>query len=135
MILFPFGPIIEPYVTENSVIPTDPIIMSETAWSKDLDMIIGGTSDEGLVIYRPLKSQPEILRKPDLIQSILPADLVGNASDEEAKKIALKLKQFYIGNDIPSLDRSDGFLKVNFEKLLVSLESLYKESFPYRYKL
>lgn len=95
----------------------DPIVMSETAWSKDLDVIIGGTSDEGLVIYKSLKSQPEILKKPDLLQLILPMDLVDDTNDRKAKEIAFKLKQFYIGNEILSFDRCDGFIKVMIQTL------------------
>nr|WAP33820.1 alphaE1 [Bradysia odoriphaga] len=117
LILFPFGPVIEPYATERSIIPMDPIIMSKTAWSKDLDMIIGGTSDEGLVIYKRLKSRPEILQKPDLLQVILPMDLVDNTDDDKAKEIACKLKQFYLGNCTMSINRCDGFLKLMTDKL------------------
>lgn len=87
--------------------------MSKTAWSKDLDLIIGGTSDEGLVIYKPLKSQPDILTQPQLVQGILPIDLVDETDDEKAKEIANKLKRYYIGNDTLSLARCDGFLKVS----------------------
>lgn len=117
LILFPFGPVIEPYATENSILPIDPIIMSKTAWSKDLDMIIGGTSDEGLVIYKRLKKRSEILQKPDLLQVILPMDLVEDADSEKAREIASKLKEFYIGNTTMSLNRCDGFLKIMSDKL------------------
>lgn len=86
--------------------------MSRTAWSKDLDMIIGGTSDEGLVLYKTLKSRPEIFQKPDLLQVVLPMDLVDKTDSEKAKEIASKLNQFYIGNKTISLYRFDGFLKV-----------------------
>ncbi|KAJ6633852.1 Esterase B1 [Pseudolycoriella hygida] len=117
LILFPFGPVIEPYVTENSIIPTDPILMSKTAWSKDLDMIIGGTSDEGLIIYKSLKKRPQILRKPDLSQLMLPADLVADENEPKAKQFALKLNEYYIGSEIVSLDKCDGFLKLMTDKL------------------
>lgn len=112
LILFPFGPIIEPYATENSVIPMDPILMSYEAWSKDIDMIIGGTSDEGLIIYKHLKSKPEILKKSDLLQIILPSDLVDDIHSEKAREIASKLKQYYFENETISFEKCDGFLKV-----------------------
>jgi len=115
--LFPFGPIIEPYATDNSILPKDPILMSNEAWSKDLDMIIGGASDEGLVIYKSLKSQPEILQKPDLLQVVLPSDLVDDVQSEKAKEIALKLKKFYMENETLSLENCSGFLKLMTDKL------------------
>lgn len=90
--------------------------MIHEAWSKDIDMIIGGTSDEGLIIYKSLKIQPEILKKPDLLQFILPGDLVDNAHTEKAKEIASKLKHFYLKNEQLSLEKCDGFLKVRQRK-------------------
>lgn len=50
--LWPFGPIIEPYITEKCVIPCKPQEMVRSAWSNHfIPMIIGGVSNEGLVLY------------------------------------------------------------------------------------
>lgn len=97
--------------------------MNKTAWSKDLDLIIGGTSDEGLVIYKSLKSQPDILTQPQLLQGILPINLVDETNNEKAKEIAYKLERYYIGNEILSLARCDGFLKVSrsITKIFISV--------------
>lgn len=86
--------------------------MSREAWSNNIDVIIGGTSDEGLIIYKALKSQPEILKRPDLLQVILPNDLVDDTRSEKAKEIATKLKSFYLENETLSLENCDGFVKV-----------------------
>ena len=51
---FPFGPIIEPFSSEQSFISKDPKILHRTAWGNQIPIIIGGTSDEGLVIYMGL---------------------------------------------------------------------------------
>lgn len=110
--MFPFGPVIEPYETENSVIPQDPLLMIEVAWSRDIDLIIGCTSDEGLIIYKPLKLRPEILNKSDLLEKVLPLDLLNGKHPEEVKDIALKCKQFYLENDTLSIENCSGFLKV-----------------------
>lgn len=95
--------------------------MSKAAWSRDLDLIIGGTSDEGLLIYKSLKSQPQILASRHLLQNILPMDLVDGMNDEMAKAIVSKLKQYYIGNEAMSLGRCDGFIKVRDQFLLDNL--------------
>lgn len=51
-ILFPFGPVIEPYEGEQCFLPKDPKDMLANAWSKDIPLMIGTCSDEGLLFYR-----------------------------------------------------------------------------------
>lgn len=51
-ILFPFGPVIEPYVGKQCLITGNPKDMCRRAWSRSLPILIGGTSDEGLFCYR-----------------------------------------------------------------------------------
>lgn len=46
---FAFAPQIEPYETEGIFISKPPKEWLRTAWSNDIDVLIGGTSDEGLM--------------------------------------------------------------------------------------
>lgn len=48
LIPFPFGPVVEPLWSKNSFISQNPTRMARSAWSKDIDCIIGVTSFEGL---------------------------------------------------------------------------------------
>ena len=48
---FSFGPVIEPYISTHCVIPTKPVEMMRNAWSKSIPWIIGGVSNEGLLLY------------------------------------------------------------------------------------
>lgn len=48
-IAFAFAPQIEPYETEEILITQPPKEWLRTAWSNDIDVLIGGTSDEGLM--------------------------------------------------------------------------------------
>lgn len=50
-ILFPFGPIVEPYEGAQCFLSDDPKWLTKNAWSKSLPMIVGGCSDEGLLFY------------------------------------------------------------------------------------
>lgn len=45
--IFPFCPTVEPYLTESTFIPKDPILMAREAWSKNIDCVIGGAALEG----------------------------------------------------------------------------------------
>lgn len=50
--IWPFGPIIEPYTTEKCVISCRPQEMMRSGWSNHfIPMVIGGVSNEGLVLY------------------------------------------------------------------------------------
>lgn len=51
-VLFPFGPIVEPYEGAQCFLPTNPKEMLSNAWSKDIPLIIGTCSEEGLLFYR-----------------------------------------------------------------------------------
>lgn len=51
-ILFPLGPIVEPYEGAQCFLPKDPKDMLSNAWSKDIPLMIGTCSEEGLLLYR-----------------------------------------------------------------------------------
>lgn len=47
-----FGPVIEPYMGKQCLIPVHPKDMCRRAWSRSLPIIIGGSSEEGLISYK-----------------------------------------------------------------------------------
>lgn len=52
-VFFTFGPVIEPYESEQCFLSKDPkLIARNNAWSKNIPMIIGGCSDEGLLFHK-----------------------------------------------------------------------------------
>lgn len=51
-VLFPFGPSIEPYESDQSFFTKHPMEMIDGAWSKNVPVIIGACSDEGLLLYK-----------------------------------------------------------------------------------
>lgn len=51
-ILFPFSPVVEPYETEQCFLNKHPFELFRTAWSKDIPVIIGNCSSEGLLLYK-----------------------------------------------------------------------------------
>lgn len=48
---FSFGPTIEPFKSDQCFLPMDPKELAANAWSKDVPLIIGGCSDEALLLY------------------------------------------------------------------------------------
>lgn len=51
-VLFPFGAVIEPFKSAQCFLAKEPKQLMENAWSKNVPMIIGCCSDEGLLFHR-----------------------------------------------------------------------------------
>ncbi|EDW14181.1 esterase B1 isoform X1 [Drosophila mojavensis] len=51
-ILFPFGPVVEPYTTASCVISQPPVEALSEAWGNSIPLMIGGASFEGLFSYQ-----------------------------------------------------------------------------------
>lgn len=101
--MFPFGPIVEPYVEEDCVIPERPFQMLKNAWSNKIPMMIGGTSFEGLVMYNKLKRNPDIMKvlfnEPALI---LPEDVFNSNTAKENKRMGEQLLKLHFGEKEPN---------------------------------
>uniref|UniRef100_A0A336M3D7 carboxylesterase n=1 Tax=Culicoides sonorensis TaxID=179676 RepID=A0A336M3D7_CULSO len=94
-----FVPQIEPYVSEMCFLPKSPLELGREAWSKDIDIIIGGTSNEGqfFYIFSPDETQiPEINKNYGLL---LPVDLRQNLTPAQAHDKGNYLKRLYYGDE------------------------------------
>ncbi|XP_065093902.1 esterase B1-like [Ochlerotatus camptorhynchus] len=104
----PFGPTIEPYITEGCMIQKDPLQMNREAWGNEIDIMIGGTSEEGLLIMQKIKLHPEALQNPHLFVGTVPARL--KITMEQRMEFAGKLKQMYYPDSEPSIDNFGGYV-------------------------
>nr|XP_019531286.2 esterase B1-like isoform X2 [Aedes albopictus] len=107
-IITPFGPTIEPYSTEGCMIPKDPMEMSREAWGNKIDIMIGGTSEEGLLLMQMIKHQPETLRNPQLFVENVPPHL--NITPEQRMVFAAKMKALYYPDSEPSIENFEGYV-------------------------
>jgi cholinesterase len=77
-IAFSFAPHVESYITEDTFIPSNPLDLLRKAWSNDIDILIGGVADEGLMYLENIKDNPAILAYFNLNQVVpevgLPVD-------------------------------------------------------------
>lgn len=51
-IFFPFGTVIEPYESAQCFLNKNPLDLLESAWSKDVPVIAGHCTGEGLLVYK-----------------------------------------------------------------------------------
>lgn len=109
-IFIPFGPTIEPYATEGSMILQDPMVMSREAWGNKIDVMVGGTSEEGLLMMQKIKLHPEVLSNPHLFVGNVPPNL--GLTAEQRIGFAAKLKELYYPDSEPSMENFGGYVNM-----------------------
>ncbi|XP_055628009.1 esterase B1-like [Toxorhynchites rutilus septentrionalis] len=110
-----FGPTIEPYYNDSCIIPKCPLEMARDAWGNNIDVMIGGTSEEGLIILQKVKLQPEIIQNPKLFLDSVPVNL--KISTEQREEFANKLKQRYYPDSEPSYENNAGYVNMMSDKI------------------
>lgn len=122
-IIVPFAPVIEPYRTENCVIFKEPIEMARDAWSNSIDIIVTGTSFEGLL--RAFVEEDEayrLLANPSYFAPI--NDLQLSPNDDDAIKFGTRIRDLYYGaGSQPSKENQEQYLKVR-EIRIVSFQTV-----------
>lgn len=105
-----FAPHIEHYRTEETFISELPIDLVRKAWSNDIDVFIGATSDEGLMYLEYIRKTPSILKSLHL-EKLIPSELCLDDDDPRRYKFAEKLRKTYYPLTDPTEDQ-EGFFKV-----------------------
>nr|XP_013117290.1 unnamed protein product [Stomoxys calcitrans] len=107
---FSFGPVVEPYVTDHCVVPTKPIEMMRNAWSNNIPMIIGGVSNEGLLLYTDTKNKPKLLNELNDCRYVVPLELNMDRESELCKEYGYQLRTTYYGDNMPSIETLNEYL-------------------------
>uniref|UniRef100_A0A1I8M3G1 carboxylesterase n=1 Tax=Musca domestica TaxID=7370 RepID=A0A1I8M3G1_MUSDO len=99
-----FAPVVEPYTSEDTVVPTEQHTMLRSAWGNHIPIMFSGVKDEGLLLYSQLKNFTEIVEtfRRDPV-TILPYLVKQNCDEEECLMLAERLFNFYFGNKNASL--------------------------------
>lgn len=100
-----FGPVIEHYTTEETFITETPINSLKSAWSNNMDMLIGGTSDEGLVWLKSVNEDENVLKNLKL-ESLIPPEIDTSLYKSEAFEFVENLKKVYYPTSNPNEDKT-----------------------------
>jgi carboxylesterase type B len=110
-ILYAFGPVVEPYISDNCFIPEDPILMAREAWSKDVDLLIGATSNEG--ILRANSDAESISKLLQNVNFFAPVNELGiDECSDKAKKYGQRIMDVYYKGSKPSANNQQPYLYV-----------------------
>jgi len=112
-IIIPFGPIIEPYVNKSTLIDKDPILMAREAWSNDINIMISGTSYEGLLrAFINEEATAKILQQhPSFFAPLRELQL--DKTDKTAIELGNRIKKVYYGDLEPSVENPEPYLRVS----------------------
>lgn len=114
-ILFPFAPVIEPYSSETAFLSEPITLLSKTAWGNDIDLMIGGTSDEGLIQMQFVRENPKILKNLEL-EDLVPLDVNVERNGPKIHELAKKIKECYYKDSNHKLDEA-GYYQVGSSNL------------------
>lgn len=98
---FCYGPVIEPYVSDECVISKNPLEMMREAWSNSIPLIIGGNSFEGLLMFSEARKYPDMVDELGNCEKVVPSDAA--LSEEERKNFGLRIREEYFGDNEPSM--------------------------------
>lgn len=90
----PFAPHIEPYINSETFNSELPIDLVRKAWSNNIDILLGVTSDEGLMFLEYLQAAPALLKMVKL-ENMAPTEL--SIADDHPIRVtfAEKLRKIY----------------------------------------
>ncbi|KAJ6649742.1 Esterase B1 [Pseudolycoriella hygida] len=110
-IIVPFAPVIEPYETPTCIISKEPIGMAREAWSNSIDVIVMGTSFEGLLrAFVEEEKAYSFLTNPSYFAPL--NDLHLQPEDIRATEFGTKIKDLYYGHGShPSTENQEQYLK------------------------
>ncbi|KAH8374876.1 hypothetical protein KR200_007857, partial [Drosophila serrata] len=92
-VLFPFTPVVEPYITRDCVLPRSHREMVPAAWGNDLPLIVGGNSFEGLFSYQSTLYDEEHMLSA--FEALIPREIREKRSPAQLKDL---LRQFKVDN-------------------------------------
>lgn len=94
------------------MIPKDPVEMCREAWSNEIDILIGGNSEEGLFCLNGIKENPSILSNLKDFEYLVPLELDLVRTSQRCKEVGKQMKKFYYGETEPSFENREGYLTV-----------------------
>ncbi|XP_037042945.1 esterase B1-like [Bradysia coprophila] len=127
-VLLTFAPHVEPYQTDNTFVSANPLELSRKAWGNDIDILIGHTSDEGLVYLGSIAKDPTILSDLNL-DSAIPNEL-NLVNGEKRAEFVQRIRETYYATTEPTKDemgycqwKSDIFFKHPITRLIQSRQN------------
>lgn len=105
-----YAPCIEAYVSEQTFLTKSPIELIANAWGNEVPLIIGATSEEGLLYYFDVTADPNTYMSDDSFENLLPPELKLTAGSAESKEMVKRMKKLYYGNELPPIPNEENIM-------------------------
>ena len=112
-IAFSFAPQVESFINEDTFISCEPIHLLKEAWSNNIDLLIGGTADEGLMYLENLKDNPVVLANFNL-NRVIPPEVDLPAENPKTIEFVENLRRIYYPTSSDPTQDEQAFCKVSF---------------------
>lgn len=109
-----FGPCVETYVSEQSFLTKNPFDIYKSAWGNEIPLIIGGTTEEGLLLWRDITDDPELYKGEKAYENLIPKEW--NLPINKVRHFAETLKNVYVGNGDDTENEKEKFLDILSDK-------------------
>lgn len=90
-LFYPFGPCIEPYVSESTFLTANPIDLFKDSWSNEIDIMFGGVAHEGRFPYR----MRQHFFNGIFLNEEIPNDVKSHMDESKQEEMIEKWKEFY----------------------------------------
>lgn len=109
-----WGPCIEPYVSERCFLAKDPFDLYKSCWGNEIPLIIGGTTEEGLLSYREVAADPDLVTGEKAYENLIPKEW--NLTEEKVRVLADTLRSVYVEEGAPTKNEIEKFLDILSDK-------------------
>lgn len=89
--------------------------MAEEAWGNDIDIMIGGTSLEGLFFFRYFSNMEKDMLSNLSLEKHFYTEIGLGRSEVRREEYAKQLKRLYCGDESPSLEKPLGYIEVSYK--------------------
>lgn len=98
--VLPFGPAMEAYVGDQCFLIKHPLELMKNPWSKNVPLIIGGNSDEMIMLNRAFKKYSSVLQSVGGFELLIPPKFGLQNGSEESRSMAKRImRNYYFGGE------------------------------------
>lgn len=109
-----WGPCVESYISEQCFLAKSPFESYKSSWANGIPLIIGGTTEEGLLLYRDIVADPLLYKGDAAFENLIPKEW--NLPDEKTKLLAETIRSVYVEDGSPDKNEMEKFLDILSDK-------------------
>lgn len=111
-----WSPCVEPYVSEQCFLAKSPFDLYKSCWGNGIPLIIGGTTEEGLLLHREVTADPDLCHGERAYENLIPKEW--NLTEERVRALAETLRRIYVEEGGSTKNEIAKFLDILSDKYI-----------------